>query len=210
MNISGVINFNGAGINIVKPPCIPTAPIMGNVSYSTINTGNTTSANITITPQYDGGYGVNRYTATSNTGITGNSTTSLITVSGLTKGTPYTFTATATNVVGTSANSNISATIVPVTVPGAPTIGTATATGAYSANISFTATTDTGANAIISYTATSNTGISSSGTTSPISVTGLSQNTIYVFTVTATNSYGVGLPSANSSVILTRRWLCWW
>ena len=58
---NGVITFAGA-VTINPPPCKPNPPVMGNLSFNVNNTGNTTSANITITPQYDGGYGVNRYT----------------------------------------------------------------------------------------------------------------------------------------------------
>ena len=203
MIIGGSVTLNLSGVSLGPPPVAPLAPVMGNVSYPITNTGNTAIANITITPSCNGGLPVQSYRATSNTGISGTSVGTTITVNGLTKGNAYTFTATATNAQGTSLSSNISATIVPVTVPGAPTIGTATATGSSTANVGFTAPTDTGGNAIISYTATSNTGISSSGTTSPISVTGLSGSTSYIFTVKATNSYGNSAPSANSSVILT-------
>ena len=203
MIIGGSVTLNLSGVSLGPPPVAPLAPVMGNVSYPITNTGNTAIANITITPSCNGGLPVQSYRATSNTGISGTSVGTTITVNGLTKGNAYTFTATATNAQGTSLSSNISATIVPVTVPGAPTIGTATATGSSTANVGFTAPTDTGGNAIISYTATSNTGISSSGTTSPISVTGLSGSTSYIFTVKATNSYGNSAPSANSSAILT-------
>ena len=85
-------------------------------------------------------------------------------------------------------------------VPDAPTIGTAT-TGNTQVSLTFTAPTDVGGGAITSFTATSNTGILNSNTSSPIVITGLTNGTGYKFTVTATNAFGTGARSAESSAV---------
>ena len=85
-------------------------------------------------------------------------------------------------------------------VPDAPTIGSPTA-GNTQVSLAFTAPTDVGAGAITSFTAVSNTGISSSNTASPVVITGLTNGTGYKFTVTATNAFGVGPKSAESSAV---------
>jgi alpha-tubulin suppressor-like RCC1 family protein len=215
MNISGVINFNGAGINIAKPPCIPTPPIMGNVSYSTINTGNAnTFANVSFTPQYDGGAGIINYRVTSNTGISTTSTTNLIQVTGLTKGSSYTFTATATNGQGTSANSNVSAIIVPVTVPGTPTIGTASVFDASTVLVSFTATSCNGGSVITCYISTSSPGnvtsTVSQANAGNVIVSGLTPGTTYTFTVSANNIAGFGVASTATNTVTPAGYLLTW
>jgi hypothetical protein len=206
MQIIGKMTLSGT-MTLNPPPCIPYPPIMGNVSYSINNTGNAnTFANVTFTPQYDGGAGVLCYSVVSNTGIVANALTTTITVNGLTKGNTYTFTAYATNGQGRSAPSNISLAVTPVTVPGAPTIVTANATSFSSANVVFTAPTDNGGNTIISYTATSNTSITSNliqSGSGVVVIGGLSGSSSYTFTVSATNSLGAGLSSSISNTITT-------
>ncbi|MBD9370327.1 fibronectin type III domain-containing protein, partial [Xanthomonas sp. XNM01] len=86
-------------------------------------------------------------------------------------------------------------------VPGAPTIGTAVA-GDSQADVSFTAPASNGGAAIIGYTATANPGgFTGTGAGSPITVTGLTNGVSYTFTVTATNSAGIGGPSGVSNSI---------
>ena len=88
-------------------------------------------------------------------------------------------------------------------VPGAPTIGTATA-GDTQASVTFTAPASTGGAAIIAsgYTVTANPGgATATGSSSPITVTGLTNGIAYTFTVTATNSAGEGLASADSNSV---------
>ena len=88
-------------------------------------------------------------------------------------------------------------------VPGAPTIGTATA-GDTQASVTFTAPASTGGAAIIAsgYTVTANPGgATATGSSSPITVTGLTIGIAYTFTVTATNSAGEGLASADSNSV---------
>ena len=206
MQIIGKMTLSGT-MTLNPPPCIPYPPIMGNVSYSINNTGNAnTFANVTFTPQYDGGAGVLCYSVVSNTGVVANALTTTITVNGLTKGNTYTFTAYATNGQGRSTSSNTSIAVTPVTVPGAPTIGTANATSFSSANIAFTAPTDNGGNTIIRYAATSNTSITGNLTQSGSGVViigGLSGSSSYTFTVNATNALGTGLSSGISNTITT-------
>ena len=86
------------------------------------------------------------------------------------------------------------------TAPDAPTIGTATP-GNGTANIAFTAPTNTGSSAVTGYTATCTPGnISATGTSSPITVTGLTNGVTYSCSVTASNSARMGTASSTVSV----------
>ena len=90
------------------------------------------------------------------------------------------------------------------TVPGSPTIGLATA-GNSQATVSFVAPSSNGGADITSYTASCVTGTSTAITgaavSTPIVVTGLTNGSVYVCSVTATNSVGTG--SASSTVSVT-------
>lgn len=86
-------------------------------------------------------------------------------------------------------------------VPAAPTIGAATA-GDQTASVSFTPPAFTGGAEILSYTVTSNPGgFTGTGAGSPVVVSNLVNGTAYTFTVTATNSVGVGAASAASGSV---------
>ena len=92
----------------------------------------------------------------------------------------------------------------PVTAvaPDAPAIG-AVGVGDAQASVSFTAPAQDGGAPITAYTVTSSPdGISATGSASPIVVTGLTNGVGYTFTVTATNTAGIG-PSSDASNVVT-------
>ena len=145
------------------------------------------------------------YTAIASPGgATANGVGSPLTVGGLTNGVGYTFTVKATYTNGTVKESDASTLVTPTadkTAPDSPTIGTVTA-GNAQATVTFGAPANTGGSAITGYTVTSSPGgISVSGTASPLTVTGLINGTAYIFTVTAKNAIGTGLPSLASSSV---------
>ena len=121
-------------------------------------------------------------------------------VTGLTNGTPYTFTVTATNMFGTGPPSAASLPVTPGTVPGAPT-GVSGAAGNHQVRVSWSAPGSDGGSTITSYLVTAAPGgATCSWSSGPLScvVTGLTNGTPYTFTVTATNMFGTGPPSAAS------------
>jgi uncharacterized protein (TIGR02145 family) len=167
-------------------------------------TGGYVQAIVTFTgPVSNGGSSITGYTVTSSPGgFTGTGTASPITVNGLPALIAYTFTVTATNAIGTGPSSSSSNSVTPTTVPDPPTIGTATK-GNAQATISFTVPVSNGGSAITGYTVTSNPGaITGTGSASPLTVTGLTNGTSYTFTVTATNSNGIGPASAFSNSVI--------
>lgn len=182
----------------VDPATIPSAPAI--LSVARAGSG---AVAITFTPAEANGAAITQYTATSTPGgITASSLANPLIISGLNNGTSYTFTLTATNSVGTGPASSASSAITPATVPGAPTIGTATK-GNGQVSVAFTAPASTGGSAITSYTATATPGgLTGTAASSPVVVSGLTNGTSYVFTVTATNAVGTGLPSATSAAAI--------
>jgi YVTN family beta-propeller protein len=92
---------------------------------------------------------------------------------------------------------------VPVGLPGAPPNVTATA-GNAQATVSFGAAAENGST-ISAYTVTASPGGTTvGGPASPITVTGLTNGTVYSFTVTATNSAGVGPASLPSNFVVPK------
>jgi hypothetical protein len=178
---------------------VPTAPGEPTSVSAVAGTG---SASVSFSVPADGGSPITGYTVTSSPGgLTATGTTSPITVGGLTNGTAYTFTVIATNAVAGSPPSAASNSVTPLGAPAAPTIGTATG-GDTTASVSFTAPSNTGGLPITAYTVTSSPGgVTGTGTTSPIAVTGLTNGQSYRFTVTATNSDGTSVPSAQSDAV---------
>ncbi len=196
--------------SILAAATAPAAPTIG-----TPTVGNASAVVPFVSPANDGGSTVTSFkvvatdlTTPANGGQTATGSASPITVPGLTNGDTYTFTVTATNTVGTGPASAASVAVVPEPVPGAPTIGTATG-GVSSATVAFTPPVNPGGSPIAGYTVTAtdlttpaNGGQTATGATSPIVVSGLTNGDTYTFTVTATNSYGTGLPSSASNTVV--------
>ena len=166
------------------------------------------------------GTGFTRATLTAGTGISITNNSGAVTIastavpSGATAGDMLYWNGTAWVKVaaGTSLPGNQAQTLVfcngvptwgtcPAVVPSAPGIGTATP-GNARAIVAFTAPSNNGGAAITSYTVTSSPGgITATGTSSPIIITGLTGGTPYTFTVTATNSAGIGAASVASTSV---------
>lgn len=194
-------NINGTSLvstasDTVTPATVPNAPL--NVVAGPYGA----NANITFTAPSNGGNAITSYTAVSTPGnITATGVNSPITVTGLTLGTSYTFKVKATNTVGTGAESAASNSMI-AGAPGKPIIDRASILGSNSAVIKFNPPADIGTASIDSYTVKSYPGnITVTGNASPITVTGLTTGVDYYFTVTATNSQGVGIESDPSNTI---------
>jgi YVTN family beta-propeller protein len=200
---TSVASAPSSSVTPAGPPAAPTG--------TAATAGNAQAAVTFVAPVSNGGSAITGYTVTSNPagGIDGNAGTTSTNhiVTGLANGTAYTFTVTATNAIGTStpsASSNSVTPSAPPGAPGAPTAAAATA-GNAQATVTFTAPVSNGGSAITGYTVTSNPagGVDgNAGTTSTSHVvTGLTNGTIYVFTVTATNAIGTSAPSAASNSV---------
>ena len=93
-------------------------------------------------------------------------------------------------------------TIVPPSLPGAP-LSVLSVAGNGQATVTFSAPNNNGGAAITGYTVVSTPGnYSSTGLKSPIVITGLNNGTTYTFTVTATNSAGIGSASVASNAVV--------
>lgn len=205
-----VANIVDNTVSVITPSNPPGAP-----TGVTATAGNA-SATVSFTaPASDGGSAVTGYTVTAtdtttgaNGGQTATGTVSPVTVKGLTNGDSYTFTVTATNVAGPGPASASSNAVTPLSVPGAPTIGHATA-GNTRATVAFTPPAADGGSPITTYAVTATdttTGVVDDttffGAASPITAGGLTNGDTYTFTVTATNSVGVGPASAASNPVI--------
>jgi hypothetical protein len=184
--------------NTVTPDTVPGPP-----TAVAAQAGNL-SANLTwVAPIVTGGV-ISGYTATSFPGghTCTTTTATLCTVHGLSNGTPYTFTVTATNATGTGLPSDPSNIVTPAALPDAPTAVVAVA-GDAQASVFWTAPAGNGS-AITAYTVTSSTEshtCANDGTTTSCIVHGLVNGHGYSFTVTATNSTGVGPSSSPSNTV---------
>jgi len=201
--MSGILQSFAYGRAFTSPPVNVTAPAITGTAQArqalVCSTGTWTGLP-TPTFTYQWQFGV------SNTNISG-ATSNTYTVAGTYVGQTIRCVVTATNSSGAvSANSN-STSAVTANTPAAPTIGTATATAYNTATVAYTAPSENGGATITTYTATSSpgsiTGTLSTAGSGTITVTGLSGSTSYTFTVTATNSVGVGPASSASNSITT-------
>jgi hypothetical protein len=185
----------------VTPKTVPGAPT-GVVATA----GNAQASVSFVAPASDGGAAVLSYTVTAfpgGTSVTGPS--SPLIVGGLTNGTGYSFVVVATNAVGTGTESASSAVVTPGTVPSAPLAPQATA-GYGTVGVSFLPPADTGGRPILSYTAVSVSGdLQQTAAGSPILFSGLNFDTLYAFTVYATNVFGRGPSSAPTAAIAPRQ-----
>ncbi|MEM9466732.1 MAG: fibronectin type III domain-containing protein [Actinomycetota bacterium] len=183
----------------VTPLPVPDAPT--SVSATAGNGQATVSW---AAPADAGGAAITAYTATASPGGARCSTTGATscTVIGLTNGTGHTFTVTATNAIGTGPASTPSTAVTPVGVPDAPTQVTATA-GDTTADIGWTAPTSDGGSDLTGYTATASPGGASCSTDGAVTCTvaGLTNDTVYTFSVTATNAIGTGPGSTPSDPV---------
>lgn len=155
-------------------------------------------------PKSTGGSKITKYTVVSLPGSKTCKTTGVktCTVRGLTNGISYSFKVTAKNLKTTGPASIASLAVTPATTPSAPTdvIGTS---GNKEVVVSWTAPTLTGGSAITSYTVTSSplSQTCIALTASSCTVTGLENGTSYTFTVSASNSIGVGPASIASGTV---------
>jgi hypothetical protein len=111
----------------------------------------------------------------------------------------YSFSVAAINVIGISPDSPKSPTVIPAGVPGTPT-NVLASSGNTTASVSWTRPAPNG-RAITGYSVTWASG-SKSCLGTPCTVTGLTNGVSYTFIVTATNSVGIGLPSAPSNSVI--------
>jgi hypothetical protein len=171
-----------------------------DVSWSSPATGGVTS--YTVTP-YIGA------TAQTPTTVTGVPLATSVKVSGLTAGTAYTFQVQASNGYGTGLASAASNSVTPTATaaPGAPA-GVTVLIATNQALVNWTAPDDHGS-PIISYTVTPYLGSAAqtpvqvnNGSATSATITGLTNGAAYTFTVSATNSVGVGPASAASSSVI--------
>ena len=187
-------------VTVTQAPTPVTAP--GAPTIGTAMAGNAQAMINFTPPTSNGGSPITSYTVTANPGgKTAKNSVIPITVSELTNGIAYTFTVTATNLAGTSSPSSASNSVTPRAVPDAPIIGTATA-GSAQATVKFTPPSSNGGKPITGYTVTSSRGETAPGKVSPIIIKQLTNGKAYTFTVTATNTVGISLPSASSNSVI--------
>jgi hypothetical protein len=215
VNAAGAGAFSTAS-NAVTPVA-PTAP--GVPTIGTATAGNASAVVRWTAPAATGGSPIIRYEVQ----VVNNATNATVgavriapanatqfTVTALTNGTAYRFRVRAVNAVGASAFSADSNAVTPATVPGAPPSVTATRGangGAVTAQIVWTAPTNTGGSPITAYrvtrqrlngngtnngAATVTTHLSTTRQTTFTAPAGVPANTRYRFTVEAVNALGTG------------------
>ena len=123
------------------------------------------------------------------------------TVVGLSNGTAYSFAVSAINAAGGGPSSSSSSTVTPATLA-APPAGVIATAGNSQASVSWTAPTNDGGAPVTRYTVTATPGgATCTSSLLTCSITGLTNGTEYYFTVTSTNSIGVGAASIPSNQV---------
>ncbi len=162
-----------------------------------------------LTGSYDAATGVVTLYAVTQAAVNANATSSIVKITDAT-GYNGSLSGSFTNLVTSGANTAFRGiALAPqaaaaATAPDAAANVAATA-GNTQASVAFSTPNNTGGSAITSYTVTPYIGTTAqtpvTGTGSPILVSGLTNGTAYTFTVTATNSIGVGAVSATSAAV---------
>jgi len=186
------------------------APLQSpTVGTAILSTTSFTSILVPFTqPSDDGGVPIQYYVATATPGgktaTVTQSGSGTITVTGLTSGQTYNFSVSAYNWFGLGPVSSTSNCVVVATIPCAPTGISASVASVSSIKISYSAPANNGGATITRYVATSSpggfTGTLSQSGSGTITVSGLSSNTVYSFTVKATNIIGNSSPSASTNM----------
>ena len=193
----------GPGVNVSTT--VLGAPTIGSVSTATAN-----SMYVSFTqPANDGGVPIQYYVGTASpgglTGTINQAGSGSVIVGGLTLGQTYTFTVAAYNWFGLGPSSSATNSILVATVPNPPTAVTANFSSLTVVTLTFSAPIFNGGSSITKYVATSSpgniTGTLSQAGSGTITVSGLSVNTLYTFTVTATNSIGTSNVSTASNAV---------
>lgn len=153
-------------------------------------------------PDSTGGTAITGYVATASPGGANCTTSGQVTcsISGLSNGTGYTFTVVAQNAVGPGPASAPSPVAKVLAGPGVPSSIKARA-GRGTATVTWKAPKSTGGLKISKYTVkASPSGKTCSSAKLTCSFSGLSDNTVYVFSVTAFNAKGAGIPGQSPAV----------
>jgi titin len=219
------INAGGTGPYSSPSSSITVGTVPGAPTNVTATAGNAQATIAWTAPSSNGGAPITGYDVqfSSNAGVSWTSASSGFhtstaasqTVTGLANGTSYVFRVAAINAVGTGAYSAPSAPVTPPGTPGAPT-GVAAIPGDASANVTWTAPTNSGGSPITSYVVQDST--DGGGTWTPAvrsaaaaiahdspatteTVTGLTNGTAYVFRVAANSTTGTGAYSTASAPV---------
>jgi len=190
------------------------ATVPGTPTVISVKAGTRSITAVFTKPASNGGAPILTYQVrctSSDGGVTGlhDGPHSPVRVGGLSHNKTYTCTVSARNHVGLGRPSAPSAAVVArPAAPAAPTITSVNA-GNHSVTVAFTKPADDGGAPIGIYEAQC-TSTNGGGTgrhnaaTSPITVSGLAGNKTYTCTVAASNSLGVGSPSASSTPVMVR------
>lgn len=188
---------------------VPDAP----TAVTPARSGSSTALVTFTPPENDGGTAITLYTVTADPvsgqevqALTATGQNSPIAVNGLVNGETYSFTVRASNADGDSEPSE-AATLAIGSAPSPPLSISATRESGKS-SVSFNPPTSDGGAPVTHYTVKANDttvaangGQLVSGSSSPLLVDGLTNGDAYVFTVTATNSYGTSEEASSALVI---------